>query len=140
MEDHMEKKKKTDPTLKELVTGILVLGFLGEIAGLLFVRDKLYYTSGWWFGIALSVFMAWHMWWSLNRGLDLGEQGAPKYLVRANLIRYLVVAVGYAALAVLDFGNPIAAFAGILMLKASAYLQPFVHKCYHKIFHRKLKD
>lgn len=135
MAEDNTKIKKIDPTLLELVTGILLCGVAVEAAGIFFVERKLYYTLGWWAGILLAVFMAWHLWYSLNRGLDLGEDGAPKYLAGRSIIRYTVVAAGYIAIAVTDIGNPVAAFFGILTLKAAAYLQPFVHKCFKKIFH-----
>lgn len=135
MVEQEKKTTKIDSTLRDLCIGNLILGLLGEAILLFFSNAKRYDTIGWWFGIALAMFMAVHMWWTLNRGLDFGEEGAPKYLTRANLIRYLVVAIGYITLAVLDFGNPVVAFFGILMLKASAYLQPLVHKCFYKIFH-----
>ena len=127
------KVGKIDRTLLELLTGILVTGMLGQ-AGVFFVERKLYYTLGWWAGILIAAFMAWHMWRTLDRGLDLGEAGAPKYLASANIIRYVIVAVAYIAVAVLDFGNPVAAFFGILMLKVAAYLQPFTHKIFKKLF------
>jgi hypothetical protein len=73
------------------------------------------------------------MWRSLDRGLDLGD-GAGQYLSKANIIRYVIVAVAYIGLAMLDFGSPIAAFFGILMLKVAAYIQPFTHKIFKKIF------
>lgn len=133
----IEKSKRTgkiDRTLLELFAGILLYGAVCEAAGVFFVKGKLYYTIGIWYGILLAFFMAWHMWRSLDRGLDLGEGGAPKYLAKANIIRYVIVAVCYMALAVLDFGNPVAAFFGILGLKAAAYLQPLTHKCFKKLF------
>lgn len=137
IEDMIEKNKgteKIDRTLLELFAGILLYGAVCEAAGIFFVKEKLYYTIGIWYGILLALLMAWHMWRSLDRGLDLGEGGAPKYLARANIIRYVIVAACYMALAVLDFGNPVAAFFGILGLKAAAYLQPLTHKCLKRLF------
>lgn len=127
------KTGRIDRTLLELVTGILVTGILGQ-AGAFFVERKLYYTLGWWSGILIAIFVAWHMWRTLDKGLDLGEAGAPKYLASANIIRYVIVAVAYIAVAVLDFGNPIATFFGILMLKVAAYIQPYTHKIFTKLF------
>ena len=60
--------------------------------------------------------------------------GAAGYLIKTNIIRYVVVAVAYIALAVLNFGNPIAAFIGVLILKVAAYIQPFTHKVFKKMF------
>ena len=123
---------KFDRTLLELWAGIGVVGVLGQ-AVVFFVEKKAYFTIGWWYGIVLSLFMAWHMWRSLDKGLDMGD-GAAGYLTKANIIRYVVVAVAYIVLAILDFGNPIAAFVGVLILKVAAYIQPFTHKVFKKMF------
>lgn len=134
MTEKIKKTEKADRTLLELFAGILLYGVICETAGIFFVTRKIYYTIGVWYGILLALFMAWHMWRSLDRGLDLGEAGAPKYLAKANSIRYIVVAAAYIALAILDFGSPVAAFFAILSLKAAAYLQPLTHKCFKKLF------
>ncbi len=123
---------KFDRTLLELWAGIGMAGVLGQ-AVVFFVERKVYFTIGWWYGIVLSLFMAWHMWRALDRGLDMGE-GASGYLTRSNIIRYVIVAGAYIALALIDFGNPVAAFVGVLMLKVAAYIQPFTHKVFKKMF------
>lgn len=123
----IEKIKKISETLKELLIGILFYGILVEVIGVWIVQDKVYFTIGLWFGIILAFGAAIHMWWGLNRALDLGD-GAGKYALSQNMIRYGVIVVAFAALCIMDFGNPLAAFAGIMGLKAGAYLQPFTHK------------
>lgn len=132
MTDVEDGTGKFDRTLLELWTGIAVAGVLGQ-AVIFFVERKVYFTIGWWYGVVLSLFMAWHMWRALDRGLDMGD-GASGYLTRSNIIRYVLVAVAYIALAAIDFGNPVAAFAGVLMLKVAAYIQPFTHKVFKKMF------
>ena len=122
-----ENIKKISETLKELLIGILFYGIIVEIIGLCFIKDKMYFTIGLWFGIILAWAAAIHMWWGIDRALDLGD-GAGKYALSQNMIRYGVIVVAFGALCVMDFGNPIAAFAGIMGLKAGAYLQPFTHK------------
>ena len=122
-----EKIKKISETLKELLIGILFYGILVEVIGICFVKDKIYFSLGLWLGIFLAFGAAIHMWWGIDKALDMGE-GAGKYALSQNMIRYGVIVVAFAALCVLDFGNPLAAFAGIMGLKAGAYLQPFTHK------------
>ena len=134
MTEH-EKTGKINRTLLGLFAGILFLGILGELVGILFIERKLYYTIGWLYGIALSLFMAWHMWRALDKGLDRNEASATKYMMLSNMIRYAVVAVCYILLVVLDIGNPIAAFVGLLTLKPAAYLQPFADKCLKGLLH-----
>ena len=122
-----ENIKKISETLKELLIGILFYGILVEVIGICFIKDKIYFTIGLWFGVLLALAAAVHMWWGLDRAMDLGN-GASKYALSQNMIRYGVIVVAFGALCVLDVGNPIAAFVGIMGLKAGAYLQPFTHK------------
>ena len=130
-----ENIKKISETLKELLIGIIFYGILVEVVGVYFVEDKVYFTIGLWFGIFMAFAAAVHMWWGLDRALTLGD-AAGKYAMSQNMIRYGVIVVAFGALCVMDFGNPIAAFAGIMGLKAGAYLQPFTHKIMKKIQRR----
>lgn len=122
-----DKLKKISETLKELLIGILFYGILVEIIGICFMKDKVYFSIGLWYGIVLALAAAIHMWWGLDRAMDLGE-AAGKYALSQNLIRYGVIVVAFGALCVFNVGNPIVAFVGIMGLKAGAYLQPFTHK------------
>jgi len=122
-----ENIKKISETLKELLIGIFFYGIIVEVIGICFIKDKMYFTIGLWFGVFLALAAAVHMWWGLDKAMDMGN-GASKYALSQNMIRYGVIVVAFGALCVLDVGNPIAAFVGIMGLKAGAYLQPFTHK------------
>lgn len=122
-----EKLEKINETLKELMIGILFFGIVVEVLGLCFSSQKGYFSIGLWYGIVLALAAAVHMWWGLDRGVELGD-GAAKYVLSQNMIRYGVIVVAFGVLCVTDIGNPLAAFAGIMGLKAGAYLQPFTHK------------
>ena len=122
-----ENIKKISETLKELLIGIIFYGIIVEVIGICFIKDKMYFTIGLWFGVFLALAAAVHMWWGLDKAMDMGN-GASKYALSQNMIRYGVIVVAFGALCVLDVGNPIAAFVGIMGLKAGAYLQPFTHK------------
>ena len=119
--------KKIDETLKELLVGILFYGIIVEILILVLGIEKFYLSLGLWIGIILGLASAIHMWWGLDRGVELGD-GATKFLMSQNMIRYGVIVIAFGVLCLLDIGNPLAAFAGIMGLKAGAYLQPFTHK------------
>ena len=54
------------------------------------------------------------------------RDGAQKYATSKNLLRYAVVLVVFAVLMLTHFADPLAAFAGLMGMKASAYLQPFI--------------
>ena len=115
--------------------GILFWGIVVQILGICFSKEKPYFSIGLWYGVILALVAAIHMWWGLDRGVELGD-GAAKYILSQNMIRYGVIVVAFGVLCVTDIGNPLAAFAGIMGLKAGAYLQPFTHKIRNKIQRR----
>ena len=129
------EREKSYETLEELLVGILFFGVLLEGVLIWFSQRKLYFSIGLCFGIVLAVLAAFHMYWSLNRAMDRG-QAAVKYVLSQNMVRYGVIVIVFGVLCVLDFGNPLAAFAGIMGLKAGAYLQPFTHKILSKLRRR----
>lgn len=120
-------KKKIDPTLLELCLGILAYGVIFEIV-LLFFSREITYSLGLMIGVVLALAGAVHMWWSLNRGLDLPEKEAVKSLSTHNILRYLVLAAVLALLIGTKIANPIFTFAGYMGMKISAYLNPLIHK------------
>lgn len=120
-------KKKIDPTLLELWIGILAYGIVFELGLLLFARNPAY-GIGLWAGIFLALAGAFHMWWSLDRGLELPEKAAVKSVGTQNIIRYVVIAAALAVLMCTDFANPIFAFCGYMGMKVSAYLNPLIHR------------
>lgn len=128
----MSKKSFTvNETLMEMLLGILVFGGVIWLAGIWLVKDKLLFSSGLLLGLLLACFASWHMWRGLDTGLDLGD-AAIKYITRQNMIRYGIIVVSYGIICVFKLGNPVAAFIGIMGIKAGAYLQPFTHKIYTK--------
>lgn len=120
-------KRKIDPTLLELCIGIVAYGVIFEIV-LLFFSRKPAYSIGLWIGVILALAGAFHMWWSLNRGLDLPEKAAVKSMSTQNIIRYVMIAVVLAVLMCTSFANPIFAFCGYMGMKVSAYLNPLIHR------------
>lgn len=124
-------KRKIDPTLFELCLGILAYGVVFEIV-LLFFSREIRYSLGLLIGVVLALAGAVHMWWSLNRGLDLPEKEAAKSLSVQNIIRYLALAAVLAALIYTGFANPIFTFAGYMGMKVSAYLNPLIHRFFEK--------
>lgn len=120
-------KKKIDPTLWELCLGIAAYGVIFEIV-LLCISREISYSLGLLTGVALALAGAVHMWWSLNRGLDLPEKAAVKSISIQNITRYFVLAAVLAMLAVTGFANPVFAFAGYMGMKVSAYCNPFIHR------------
>lgn len=118
---------KINRTLFELEIGILIFGAICQVF-VAFVEDKAGYSIGLWIGILTAAFSAFHMWYTLDKGLDLGEKGAIGYLGRQNVIRYVIIFLLLIAVAVSRAGNPLSAFLGIMGLKAAAYMQPFTKR------------
>ena len=120
-------KRKIDQTLLEPWLGILAYGPVMEIVLLFFSRNPAY-RIGFWIGVFLAVAGAFHMWWSLDRGLDLPEKEAVKSLGAQNIIRYAALVIVIGALMLVDFANPIFTFCGYMGMKVSAYLNPLIHR------------
>ncbi|MBO5057316.1 MAG: hypothetical protein J5988_03490 [Eubacterium sp.] len=118
---------KMNRTLFELLTGIMIFGIICQLF-VFWVKDRADYSAGLWIGILTAGISAYHMWRSLDRGLDLGEKGAVNYLSRQNIIRYVFITVVLIATAVTGIGNPLSAFLGIMGLKVSAYMNAFTRK------------
>lgn len=116
-----EKITKINRTLFELETGIVIFGAVCQIFVFL-VEDKAGYSRGLWLGILIAALSAFHMWWSLDKALDLPEKSAVKSMSTHTMLRYLVITAALAATAISGIGSPLSAFLGIMGLKASAYM------------------
>ncbi len=68
---------------------------------------------------------------TLNVTVERDVKGAQAAATRHNIIRYVVVVVILAILMMTSIGNPLAAFAGIMGLKISAYIQPLFARLSH---------
>ena len=115
-------------TLIELLCGILVYGVIGQLVILCFLHDKIWLSIGWWIGVLTAVLSAYHMWWGLDRALDLGEKDAVKLITSYNLLRYAAIVIIMGIVMLTEIGNPLAAVFGVFGLKAGAYMQPFIYK------------
>lgn len=116
-----EKITRINRTLFELETGILLFGVVCQLFVFL-IKDKISYSLGLWLGILIAVISAFHMWWSLDRALDLPERAAVKSMSTHNILRYLFITAALVLIAISGVANPLSAFLGIMGLKASAYM------------------
>lgn len=133
MEERTEKAKRINDTLLELMAGILAAGILFQITLVWLVKNKASYSLGLWIGVGLALFLAWHMWKTLDGALGLGAAGAQKVMRKQSLLRYGMVILVLGILMWGKFASPLAAFLGIMTLKVAAYLQPVTHKVVLKI-------
>lgn len=120
-------------TLFELEAGILIFGVVCQMF-ILLIMNRPGYSLGLWIGIVAAVFGACHMWWSLDRALELPEKAAVRSMSTHNIIRYLIFVLVVGAAAVTQTANPLFIFLGIMSIKASAYMQFLTKKISLKIY------
>ena len=120
--------------LPELVAGIVIYGSVVQITGIWFVEDKLGYTIGLWYGIAIAIGMAINLATVIYDAITFdGEENANKRVAAKSMLRYVVVAILFGILGYFEFGNLITAFLGVMGLKVSAYIQPYLSKIVSKL-------
>ena len=122
-----ERIIRINRSLFELETGILIFGIAGQLI-LFFFAERGLYSAAWWIGIATAAVCAVDMWWALDRGLDLEQQGATKKIMVHYMIRYVMIAIVLVIVALTDTLNPLITFAGVMGLKIGAYLNFFAKK------------
>lgn len=121
--------KRLNEALPGLLLGIIAYGVLLELIGVWFVEDKLHYSTGLLIGIAVAIFMAIHMAAAIEDAVSIGsENGARRKVITASIVRYLIVVVVFFAMMYFQLGMLVPAFLGVMGLKISAYLQPFINK------------
>ena len=121
--------KRINQALPELLAGIVLYGALIQAAGVWFVNDKARYSIGLWAGIILAMGMAVNM--AIVIFDTVEEMAEGRSSRRASLyaaLRYLAVVLAFGVVGYFNLGNVIVMFAGVMGLKASAYLQPLTHK------------
>lgn len=132
VKNFIQKIRDINSALPGLLCGVVLYGMICQIVGVFFVTDKGNYSAGLWVGVLTAIFMALHMAIILNSVVESDEKGAGAIATRQNIIRYLVVVIILGILMVTRFGNPLAAFLGVMGLKVSAYVQPLLAKMSHR--------
>ena len=121
--------RRINPALPGLLAGIVIYGLVFQFAGVWFVEDKIGYSIGLWYGIAIGIGMAVNLATVIYDAVTFdGEGNANKRVAAKSMLRYIVVAILLGILGYFEFGNLFAAFIGVMGLKVSAYLQPLFHK------------
>ncbi len=129
--------KRINPSLPGLVAGIIIYGLVIQFTGVWFVDDKLGYSIGLWYGIAIAIGMGINLAVVIYDSVTFyGEGDANKRVVAKSMLRYIVVAILFFILGYFEFGNLFTAFLGVMGLKISAYLQPLLNKLVNKLLGR----
>ena len=79
-EERKRMIKKLNPVSKELILGILICGVIFQFSLIWLSGSKVLYTTGLWIGIAISVFLAVHMNWSIENAVEMDEKGAVSHI------------------------------------------------------------
>ena len=126
--------RRINPALPGLIAGILIYGLIVQLMGVWFVADKLGYSIGLWYGIAIGIGMAINLATVIYDAVTFdGEGNANKRVAAKSMLRYLVVAILFGILGYFEFGNLFTAFLGVMGLKFSAYAQPLLNKIVNKL-------
>ena len=120
-------------TLIEMWAGTILFGVLCQVSVVWFLKDKSGYSLGLWLGILAALFTTLHLSITLDKALDLDEGSAKKHMVIQNLVRYFGLIIFLVILMITDFANPLAAFLGLMGVKAGAYMQPILHMAIGKM-------
>ena len=124
----MKARLLANKTLCELIAGSILFCMVWETALLVFTERKLYHTVGLAAGLVICIVLAVTMAESIDVAVELDEKQAVGYLRKKAAIRYLIVCAAIIILALTGIGNPLTCFAGVMGLKAGAYMQPFTHR------------
>ena len=125
--------KRINPALPGLIAGIVIYGFIIQFTGVWFVEDKIGYSIGLWYGIAIGIGMAINLATVIYDAVTFdGEGNANKRVAAKSMLRYIVVAILFGILGYFEFGNLFTAFLGVMCLKFSAYAQPLFNKIVNK--------
>lgn len=130
--------RRINDALPGLVAGIIIYGILIQFTGVWFVEDKLRYTTGLWFGVAVAVGLAINIATVILDSVTLGDgEHARRRIIAKSVLRYVIVVILFMILGYFQLGNLFTAFLGVLGLKISAYLQPILGKVLSKLFGRR---
>lgn len=126
--------RRINDALPGLVLGIILYGVILQITGVWFVKDKLGYSIGVWYGIAIAVGMAINLAKIIYDSVTMDMGGhANRRVIAKSVLRYAVVVILFMILGYFQFGNLLMALLGVLGLKISAYAQPLLTKVVKKL-------
>lgn len=125
----------TNQAVKEIVTGILIYGFVCTLIILFFVEGGQLLSA--FAGLALGIFgsaaLLLHMTVTLESTVDtMDEHAAKRNAAKSYVIRSVVFIAAFAAAFFSGIFNMLAVLAGLFGLKIGTYLQPLLHKLYQR--------
>lgn len=121
--------REVKETLWDLFLCIGALSILIAVAGAIVVDNKVSFALGAVYGGLVAAILAAHMYQALERTLDYDEEGAKKHAQKMAGIRmWIMLAAVAVAMYFSRYFHLVGVVLGVLTLKMSAYMQPFVHR------------
>ncbi|MFI3208089.1 MAG: hypothetical protein R3Y40_03025 [Eubacteriales bacterium] len=124
----MNEEMNNDSVIWDLVIGMLIFGAIIEIIVLIVSETILFHSIGIWIGVAVGIIMSIHMKRSIEDALDIGEEHAAKHMMKKSIMRNCIVVAAFLLLGYTQVGSMLTALLGVLGLKISVYLQPYIYK------------
>ena len=121
--------KKINRTVLEMDLGILFLGVSAQIIGAFIAKDEAMYAKSLWFGVLLALVSTYHMYRSLDRALDQPEKTATKMIIRAYVLRYVMLIFFLLVMMKTGVMNPlIFFFTYVICMKVTALCNKLFHE------------
>ena len=121
--------KEEKQTLFDLYFGIGIGCVLISIIGAVFLKLDFSFLLGVIYGGIVAVILVTHMYRGLEKTLAYDEEGAKKHAQKLTGIRmWIMLAAVVLAMYFGEYFHIAGVILGILTLKVSAYMQPFIHK------------
>ncbi len=107
----------------------MVYAIVFVIIGFFLSRNKQSYFAGLLLGIGIAAGLAVHLYKSLDYCLELDPESAEKTMRKKAVTRYLIMVIAAGTAGCFpEILNPVGLLIGLMGLKISAYLQPFIHR------------
>lgn len=117
---------KERQTLLGLLVGNVLYAALISLIGSFFVQDALRFALGAFWSCLGACIVTVHLYLSLQKSLELGEDGAMKRESNQAVVRMLImIVVVSGGLLQTRWFDPLGVVLGAFSLKVSAYIQPF---------------
>ena len=109
-----------------LIGVICVYGCVVLVTGIWFFDEKLKYVVGLLFGISQAIFLSISLASSILNATEVTGKGGQVWIATRGVFRYLLVVATTAIMCYMEWGSIGTWFAGVMGLKVSALLQPFI--------------
>lgn len=117
-----------NPTVRDMLFGVFIYSVIIEIAGLILSEAPFAYTMGIFLGTAVTVFLIFHMYHTLDKAMEMDADGAQKYIMSQSFLRLFVRLLAAFLGLKLEAVSFLAVIISLLGVKYASLLQPFVNK------------